>query len=437
MRFDTCSLWLYGKVEGMDSTVRKTGFTIVELLIVIVVIAILAAVTIVAYNGISKRAKTAAQQSEIQSASRKIEAAKVTNPADAYPATLQEAEVNPKTSSLLIYKPYTAKIYCLASVLDTSEISIRSDQPDQQNTLCSTMTTTSAITKDSRNNYYLLNYDAGTYIPALSGYYKDVQLVKYDSNMKPIWVRGSNGKGDGQLDSSYSPWGVYVDPENNVWVADTGNHRFQKFDSNGNYILKIGGPSAGSAVGSFNTAYGMAFTNTGHAWISDRYNNRILKYTLDGTFVQAITNATGAVLNQPHSLAVDADQNLYAVSRNNNRVQKYSPTGNLIATFGTGVYGSGPGQLSSPTTMLLDPVNGDVYVYEIDTRRISVFSADGTFLRNFTTLVGPITYNRTFSMVWEGDNITMAIQNMVPYRIQTITKTGQHVKTVGDDMLRI
>lgn len=36
---------------------RKRGFTIVELLIVIVVIAILAAITIVAYNGIQTRAK--------------------------------------------------------------------------------------------------------------------------------------------------------------------------------------------------------------------------------------------------------------------------------------------------------------------------------------------------------------------------------------------
>lgn len=35
----------------------KSGFTIVELLIVVVVIAILAAITIVAYNGIQNRAK--------------------------------------------------------------------------------------------------------------------------------------------------------------------------------------------------------------------------------------------------------------------------------------------------------------------------------------------------------------------------------------------
>lgn len=49
-----------------------SGFTIVELLIVIVVIGILAAITIVAYNGIQQRAKTATVQSDLVNASQKM-----------------------------------------------------------------------------------------------------------------------------------------------------------------------------------------------------------------------------------------------------------------------------------------------------------------------------------------------------------------------------
>lgn len=57
----------------MSNRKAQTGFTIVELLIVIVVIGILAAITIVAYNGIQIRAKNAQTQSAMNSLARKIE----------------------------------------------------------------------------------------------------------------------------------------------------------------------------------------------------------------------------------------------------------------------------------------------------------------------------------------------------------------------------
>lgn len=50
------------------------GFTIVELLIVIVIIGILAAITIVAYNGITARANTSASHSTSENAIKKAEA---------------------------------------------------------------------------------------------------------------------------------------------------------------------------------------------------------------------------------------------------------------------------------------------------------------------------------------------------------------------------
>jgi len=63
---------------------KQNGFTIVELLIVIVVIAILAAITIVAYNGIQNRAKASAAQQGASQASKKILAFAVDN-TDSYP----------------------------------------------------------------------------------------------------------------------------------------------------------------------------------------------------------------------------------------------------------------------------------------------------------------------------------------------------------------
>ncbi len=52
----------------------QRGFTIVELLIVIVVIAILAAITIVSYNGITARANTSSAQSAASTVIKKVEA---------------------------------------------------------------------------------------------------------------------------------------------------------------------------------------------------------------------------------------------------------------------------------------------------------------------------------------------------------------------------
>jgi len=65
----------------------QRGFTIVELLIVIVVIGILAAITIVAFNGVQDRAKQAAAQSAVSQANKKVLAYAVLN-SDMYPPDL-------------------------------------------------------------------------------------------------------------------------------------------------------------------------------------------------------------------------------------------------------------------------------------------------------------------------------------------------------------
>lgn len=63
----------------------ERGFTIVELLIVIVVIGILAAIVIVAYNGVTNRAKGTKAQATGSSLQKKLEAYNAEN--GSYPAT--------------------------------------------------------------------------------------------------------------------------------------------------------------------------------------------------------------------------------------------------------------------------------------------------------------------------------------------------------------
>ena len=68
----------------MSRHTNQKGFTIVELLIVIVVIAILAAISIVAYTGIQSRAKTSSGQQLASQVEKKAQAFYVIN--NAYPA---------------------------------------------------------------------------------------------------------------------------------------------------------------------------------------------------------------------------------------------------------------------------------------------------------------------------------------------------------------
>ena len=69
---------------------RRNGFTIVELLIVIVVIGVLAAITIVAFNGIQNRANSSAAASAAAQAKKKLMAYGVEN--GSYPASANLAD---------------------------------------------------------------------------------------------------------------------------------------------------------------------------------------------------------------------------------------------------------------------------------------------------------------------------------------------------------
>jgi prepilin-type N-terminal cleavage/methylation domain-containing protein len=91
------------------------GFTIVELLIVIVIIGILAAITIVAYNGIQNRARTAAVTSSLDEAAKQLELSKVE--AGTYPSTTSSLQKAGDVDFQYSYTP-SSDSYCLTATKD-------------------------------------------------------------------------------------------------------------------------------------------------------------------------------------------------------------------------------------------------------------------------------------------------------------------------------
>lgn len=105
-------------VKKEDSSL-KAGFTIVELLIVVVVIAILAAITVVAFAGIRERADQAAVRSEVSSFGKKLETFKV-DPlnSEQYPASLAAVGLGTAGPVTYTYLPNVSsgnRHYCLAA----------------------------------------------------------------------------------------------------------------------------------------------------------------------------------------------------------------------------------------------------------------------------------------------------------------------------------
>lgn len=116
------------------------GFTIVELLIVIVVIAILAAVTVTAYNGIQNRAYNAAVRSDLSTIGKKLELYRAASASNYYPTSNAELDSAGFAASLSSYYTPTdrANFYYCTDTANPTQYAI------------------GAISK-SKQGYYMLN----------------------------------------------------------------------------------------------------------------------------------------------------------------------------------------------------------------------------------------------------------------------------------------
>jgi sugar lactone lactonase YvrE len=78
------------------------------------------------------------------------------------------------------------------------------------------------------------------------------------------------------------PWGIGLDTDGNVYVADWRNDRVQKFTSEGKFLAAYG--TSGDRDGEFHRPSSVAVDQDGNMYVADWGNNRVQVLGPDGRF---------------------------------------------------------------------------------------------------------------------------------------------------------
>ena len=145
----------------------------------------------------------------------------------------------------------------------------------------------------------------------------------YIFNTQDQLVRKIGSHGDG----ANAPRGVSFDGHNFLYVADSYNHRVQKFDLTGHRILWFG--KRGSSHKELNCPVGITVHHK-KVYIADCYNHRISVYQTDGTYCFSFGSKFRAGQFQyPLDVAVTPENTLLVADSKGHCIQSFQLDGTL------------------------------------------------------------------------------------------------------------
>ncbi len=169
------------------------------------------------------------------------------------------------------------------------------------------------------------------------------QLLEFGADGKFIREIGHN------LYSASFAHTVRIDKQDNIWITDKGSDMVIKFNPEGRVLMVFGRKQEASDEGTgplkhpkppfpavdgmFRQVTDVTWDPAGNTYISDGYiNSRVAKVDKDGTWLKSWGEPGDGPgqFNTPHSIAADAQGNIYVADRGNRRIQVFDTDGKFL-----------------------------------------------------------------------------------------------------------
>jgi hypothetical protein len=170
---------------------------------------------------------------------------------------------------------------------------------------------------------------------------------------------------------------IDVDILGNIWILNAERNTLHLYDKAGVLQREVGGP--GWLDGQFDRPSGVWARNGIDVFVADYGNHRIQRFDRQLAFVSSLSTRDSDVPDQrfgyPTDVALSRMGDLFICDGENQRVVKVNRLSQVEKAFGG--FDAGRGKLEKPTRIAIGPLDN---VYVLDGSRILVFDSFGNFL---------------------------------------------------------